>query len=203
MSKCPVPTEPEQNTKHVRFKGIIFIHTFGVPAPLPLQDPTTWEILDQFLMTDLTYGQMEEDFYAYLGNCHCLLNWMEARLTLFSGDGNDKISLANLLAMKHKHVSATPTGSINSQLSSASGLCTRQHHSYTHKNPYIDIEAEQGNNNNNNNEEDDQEEEDIEIDDGPLRCTKVTLLPGLKHELSDAIDRIEQNVHSGSNSIVH
>ncbi|KAG1901573.1 uncharacterized protein F5891DRAFT_1187430 [Suillus fuscotomentosus] len=198
MSKHPAPTEPEQNAKHVRFKdmqlsdisGVIFIHTFGVPALSPLQDPVAWEILERFIMTDLTYGQMEEEFHAYLGDHHCLLNWMEARLMLFSGDGNDKTSLANLLAVKHKHILAMPTGLMNSQLSSVSGSCTSQHHSCIRKNPDIDIEAEQGdnnnnNNNNNNNKEDNQEEEDIEIDNGPLRCAKVMLLPGPKCKLFD------------------
>lgn len=137
MSKRPAPTEPEQNAKRVRFEGthlsdipgVIFIHTFGIPAPSPLQDPAAWEILERFLTTDLTYGQMEDEFHAYLGDRHRLLEWTEARLALFSGDGNDKTSLANLLTVKRKHVSATPTGSTNSQSSSASG--SRQHRSRT------------------------------------------------------------------------
>ncbi|KAG1895729.1 uncharacterized protein F5891DRAFT_984032 [Suillus fuscotomentosus] len=174
MSKYPTSTEPEQNAKHVRFEG-------------------------SYCLRD---SKMEKEFHAYLSDRHCLLNWMQARLVLCSGDGNDKTSLVNLLAVKCKHILAMPTGSMNSQSSLASGSCTCQHYSRMCKNPYIDIEAEQDNNNNNNNEEDDQEEENIKIKNGPLRCANVMLLPGPKHKLFNVIDRIEQNVHSGSSSIV-
>ncbi|KAG1859463.1 hypothetical protein C8R48DRAFT_673996 [Suillus tomentosus] len=110
MSKCPAPTEPEQNAKHIRFE-----------APSPLQDPTTWEILEWFLMTDLTYVIITAFLIEWKSDSYCALE-----------------------------------------------MC---------KNPYIDIEAEQGNNN--NNKEDDQEEEDIKIDNGPLITPRfiAALLP--------------------------
>jgi hypothetical protein len=83
----------------------IFIHTFGVPVPSPLKDPAAWEILERYLTTDQTYGQMEDDFHAYLGDRHRLADWNDARLALFSGDGDDQLSLSNLLALKRKHIS--------------------------------------------------------------------------------------------------
>lgn len=36
-------------------------------APSPLTDSGTWDILEQYLTTDMTYPQMEEAFSAYLG----------------------------------------------------------------------------------------------------------------------------------------
>jgi hypothetical protein len=80
--------------------------TLHLPQPpsMTLQDPAAWDIWERFLTTDLTYGQMEEDFGQYLGSRHCLLKWTEARLALFLGDGNDQASLANLLQLKHQHI---------------------------------------------------------------------------------------------------
>jgi hypothetical protein len=50
----------------------IFIHTFGIPVLLPLKDPATSDILEQYLMMDQTNSQMEDDFHAYLGNRYYL-----------------------------------------------------------------------------------------------------------------------------------
>jgi hypothetical protein len=50
----------------------IFIYIFGVPVLLSLKESATWDILEQYLMIDQTYGQIEYNFHAYLGNCHCL-----------------------------------------------------------------------------------------------------------------------------------
>ncbi|KAG0698113.1 hypothetical protein DFH29DRAFT_878242 [Suillus ampliporus] len=176
MSKRSAPTELEPNAKCVRLE-----------EQSALKDPATWDILERYLTTDLTYGQMEQDFHAYLGNCHRLLEWTDARLALFSGDDDNEVSLANLLVLKRKHIPPTP-------LSSVSGPST-PHRSRTCKNPFIDMEAEQG-----DEEEEEDEEEDI---DAPPRRAKVVPLPVPKHTLSDAINRIEENMLSSTSSTGH
>jgi hypothetical protein len=47
---------------------------------------------------------MEEAFSSYLGDRYCSEDWKDARDALFSGDGDDSIALANLLALRATHV---------------------------------------------------------------------------------------------------
>jgi hypothetical protein len=67
-------------------------------------DEGAWRILEQFLSTDMTYPDMEEAFSSYLGDRYCLEDWKDARDALFSGDGDDSIALANLLALRATHI---------------------------------------------------------------------------------------------------
>lgn len=69
-----------------------------------MQDPGAWAILERFLTTDLTFGAMEEEFDAYLGDRHRPLEWTAAKLAIFSGDGDDALSLTNLLALKRQYI---------------------------------------------------------------------------------------------------
>lgn len=144
-----------------------------VPA---LQDPAAWEILERFLTTDTTYGQTEDDFHKYLGSRHRLLDWTEARLALFSGDGDEEVALANFLKLKHQHLFPPSTSKSSAPRSRPV------------KNPFIDLEAEE------DDEEDEEEEE--------YRPATVTRLPARRHDLSEAIARIEVNATSSSTNHV-
>ncbi|KAG1721950.1 uncharacterized protein EDB91DRAFT_1088302 [Suillus paluster] len=142
-------------------------------APSALKDPAAWDILERWNRSST----------AYLGDRHRLLDWTDARLALFSGDDDNELSLSNLLVLKRKHIPPT-------QSSLASGSSTR-HRSRTNK----ATEDE-------DQEEDDDEEEEEDINGLPRRA-RVTPLPAPKHTLSDAIDRIEENVRSGTSSAGH
>jgi hypothetical protein len=70
----------------------------------PLADKHASAILEQFLTTDMMYPQMEDALLSYLGDQYSADDWKESRDALFSGDGDDKLALANLRAVKAKHI---------------------------------------------------------------------------------------------------
>jgi hypothetical protein len=76
--------------------------------PSPLADEGAWRILEEFLTTSMTYPQMEEAFQSYLGLRYSEDEWKEARLALFSGDGDDDVALENLRVVKAKHIPQPP-----------------------------------------------------------------------------------------------
>jgi hypothetical protein len=96
-------------------------------APSPLADQGAWSILEQFLTTDMTYPQMEESFSSYLGDRYVADGWKDARDALFSGDGDDSIALANLCALKARHMPLPSSSSrMNGQPSSTPVQRSRQ-----------------------------------------------------------------------------
>jgi len=68
---------------------------------------------------DMMYAQMEEALSSYLSNWHFADNWKESWDALFSGDGDDNLTLRNLCAVKAKHI---PLVSASSDSSMANGL---------------------------------------------------------------------------------
>jgi hypothetical protein len=52
----------------------------------------------------MTYTQMEEALLSHLGDRYSPNDWKESRDALFSGDGDDQLALANLRAVKAKHI---------------------------------------------------------------------------------------------------
>lgn len=76
----------------------------GITSLSSLADEGAWRILEQFLSTNMTYPDMEEALSSYLGDRYCPDDWKAARDALFSGDGDDSIAMANLLALKATHV---------------------------------------------------------------------------------------------------
>ncbi|KAG1904994.1 uncharacterized protein F5891DRAFT_1183654 [Suillus fuscotomentosus] len=106
----------------------------------------------------MMYPQMENAFSAYLGGRYIVDDWKDARDTLFSGDGNDSIALANLYALKAKHIPLPSSSSrVNSCLSSTpiqqpckhpqlrtdSSTRVQQLHKCLKRNPYIITEADE------------------------------------------------------------
>ncbi|KAG2737355.1 hypothetical protein P692DRAFT_20883658 [Suillus brevipes Sb2] len=171
-------------------------------APSPLADQGTWSILEQFLTTDMTYPQMEESFSSYLGDRYVADDWKDARDVLFSGDGNDSISLANLCALKARHM-PLPSSSLrmNGQPSSTpvqrsrqrpkprtdSSTRVKQPCKRPKSNPYIITKAD----------EKDEKEEDEEDEEGPsARLPTVTYLsgPSAKDRLAAAFDNIYDRI---------
>ncbi|KAG1739739.1 hypothetical protein EDB19DRAFT_1828733 [Suillus lakei] len=74
-------------------------------APSPLVDEGAWQILFQYLTTEMTYPQMEEEFLSYLSDRYCADDWKDTRDALFSADdlNDDATPLANLQALYAKH----------------------------------------------------------------------------------------------------
>ncbi|KAG1726610.1 hypothetical protein EDD22DRAFT_961391 [Suillus occidentalis] len=152
------------------------------PPPIPqkdvpaLQDPAAWEILERFLTMDTSYGQTEDDFAKYLGSRHRLLDWTEAWLALFSGNGNDQVSLANFLKLKCQHLSPPSTSKSSTP------------RSHLVKNPFVDLKAKL-----------DDDDDELE-DDEEYTAAMVTHLPARRHDLSETIARIEVNATSGGSA---
>jgi len=65
-----------------------------------LMDNRAWGFMEQFLTTAMTYPEMEDAFFMYLGDWYSPDEWVEARDALWSGEGNNEVSLENLLHMK-------------------------------------------------------------------------------------------------------
>ncbi|KAG1851066.1 hypothetical protein DFJ58DRAFT_729045 [Suillus subalutaceus] len=196
MSKCTASEshDDEPTSKRVR-------NHEGTRAPSPLADHGAWRVLEQYLTTEMTYPQMEAAFSSYLGNQYNADDWKEAHDALFSGNGDNSLTLANLLALKARHIpqgTSSPSKIVTPWKDSAlsmpaskaagrlkSGRVRRP------KNPFIDDKASD------NDEEEEEEEEDnlqVEGDDGPsVRSLNVTRLPGPsspKDRLSVAINHI-------------
>lgn len=88
---------------------ILFILTFMGDAadnttPSALYDPHAWEILRRFLTSDMSMGEMDAALESHLGTRFSADDWDEPRRLLFSGDGDDALSLANLIKLKVKYV---------------------------------------------------------------------------------------------------
>ncbi|KAG2352037.1 hypothetical protein BDR07DRAFT_1384917 [Suillus spraguei] len=79
-------------------------NTVNQTVPSALMDHHAWQFMEQFLTTTMTYPEMENMFFVYLGNRYSPDDWAEARDVLWSGDGNDEISLENLLRVKDKYL---------------------------------------------------------------------------------------------------
>lgn len=65
---------------------------------------------------------MEDGLISYLGERYCVDDWAEAKLALFSSDGNDAEVLKNLAALKNKYIvpetsllSSVPTAAFRSK----------------------------------------------------------------------------------------
>jgi hypothetical protein len=90
----------------------------GTTSSSPLADGGAWRILEQLLSTDMTYPDtMEEALLLYLGDRYFPDDWKNARDALFSGDGDNSIALANLLALRANHVLQTVQSSGSSEIS--------------------------------------------------------------------------------------
>lgn len=76
-----------------------------------LCDKQAWGILQQFLTTNMTMPDMDNALASYLGDRYFADDWVEPRRALFSGEGDDGESLANLNLLMARHVSPTPPAS--------------------------------------------------------------------------------------------
>lgn len=73
-------------------------------APSPLEDAGTWSFLERYLKSELSYRQAEEGLISYLGDRYREDDWREAKLAVFSGDGDDYEAMNNLMALKRRYI---------------------------------------------------------------------------------------------------
>ncbi|KAG1893327.1 uncharacterized protein F5891DRAFT_1196559 [Suillus fuscotomentosus] len=73
-------------------------------TPSALNDAGAWHFLEQYLQSNLGYAQMEDGLILYLGKRYCADDWAEAKLALFSSDGDDAKAMENLAALKNKYI---------------------------------------------------------------------------------------------------
>ncbi|KAG1794535.1 uncharacterized protein HD556DRAFT_1474554 [Suillus plorans] len=179
----------------------------GNCQPSPLADPAAWEILEQYLTTDMTYPQMEETFSAYLGNRYVVDDWKDARDALFSGDDDNSIALANLRALKTSHIplplfssrtdgllSSAPVQQLRRRPKSRmvghlSNIRVQRSGRRPKSNPYIISEADE-------DDEDEDKEEEGERDDLSVQLPKVVrdFGPSAKDRLAARFDTIFDRV---------
>ncbi|KAG2136428.1 hypothetical protein DEU56DRAFT_756334 [Suillus clintonianus] len=181
MSKRAASYNDQPNAKRARLEG-------ASPSSA-LSDPGAWLILEQFLTTPITYGDTEIAFAAHLGERLCLEDWKEARLALFSGDGDDALSLSNLLEVKRKYIPDLSSSTIAS--SSTSAAAPTRPRSRRPKNAFVDIEAEEDEDEQEEEEEEEEDDLELEIPVGPSRRATVTQLPAPKHKFSAAVDKLQ------------
>jgi hypothetical protein len=70
----------------------------------PLQDEAAWGILEEYLTSEMNFPQMEAKLVSHLGSRYHEEDWTEATRTLFSADENNVQALANLRAVKARHI---------------------------------------------------------------------------------------------------
>ncbi|KAG2029836.1 hypothetical protein BDR03DRAFT_1017858 [Suillus americanus] len=152
--------------------------------PSPLADEGAWRILEEFLTTSMTYPQMEEAFQLYLGLRYSEDEWKEARLALFSGDGDDDVALENLRVVKAKHIPQPPCA--HKVYSAMDKRVSRARVRPLRKliNPYLDLYAGEDDDEEEVEEVDEEEVEEVEEDlhdegkGDDDHAHKVTCLPG-------------------------
>ncbi|KAG1896425.1 uncharacterized protein F5891DRAFT_983434 [Suillus fuscotomentosus] len=171
----------------------------------------------------MTYPQMEEALLSHLGPQYSADDWKDARDALFSGDGNDSIALANLLALKARYMpqasdgpskmmhpaKASPAGAFPFILDEAEegddedededeeGDGDGDHRARRRQaNPFIDDQAGE-------DEDDSLFDDETGSEDGIMRLQNMTCLtgPSAKDTLAVAIDKIfvkfgEKNISS-------
>ncbi|KAG2101543.1 hypothetical protein BD769DRAFT_1393800 [Suillus cothurnatus] len=164
---------------------VINENTANQTALSALMDNRAWGFMEQFLTTAMTYPEMEDTFFAYLGDRYSPDEWAEARDALWSGEGNDEVSLENLLRVKDRYL---PRVSVRTEDSSASRSASRTdalHVNFTHSTIAKTTKKE---------DDDDEEERDDDDDDGTSRNYQGRRL---KERLAATIDnlvtRFEEN----------
>ncbi|KAG0697354.1 hypothetical protein DFH29DRAFT_878763 [Suillus ampliporus] len=176
MTKRTIDAVDEPPLKRIRNDDVTSV-------PSPLKDAATWSFLEQYLRSELSYGQAEEGLTSYLGDRYREDDWREAKLAVFSGDSDDDEAIHNLISLKRRYI-PEPSVSSSTLVATFASECKRVKHSI-----FIDEEAGEGD----DEEEEEEEEEEEWCEDGlPAHPQKVTTLPGpsAKHTLSTKIDEI-------------
>jgi hypothetical protein len=80
---------------------------FGEPnvqSPSPLMETCAWDILEEHLLTDLSFGEMLKKLQTYLGPRYCEEDWKEAVDSMFLTDGDVGEALIALRTIKGRYI---------------------------------------------------------------------------------------------------
>jgi hypothetical protein len=70
----------------------------------PLQDEAAWDILEECLILEMNFPQLEAKLVSHLGSRYHEEDWAEATCALFLADEDNVQALANLRAVKARHI---------------------------------------------------------------------------------------------------
>ncbi|KAG1866330.1 hypothetical protein C8R48DRAFT_772429 [Suillus tomentosus] len=149
-------------------------------VPSPWEDVNAWRILEWFLTTDITYPETEDVFSSYLGDQYSPDDWKNARVALFSGDGDDVLVLSNLRTLMAVNIPQC----LLDMASTAKDLPSRRPYNFKH---FINDEA-------GDSEDDEDENEDEgegEVGDGSSVLVAV---------IDNIFDKYERTPQSSSAS---
>ncbi|KAG1787811.1 uncharacterized protein HD556DRAFT_1448317 [Suillus plorans] len=162
-----------------------------------LCDKYAWGVLRQFLTTDMTMPEMDDALTSYLGDRYFADDWVEPRRVLFSGEGDDAESLANLDRLMAMHVPPDPPSptsndtSVSMSTSRTDGCLSssRRKRSRVPKsihNPYIVIEASE-------DEDEDDEGGDFERSQIAIHVSGPSAKERLAKRFDDLASKFEEN----------
>jgi hypothetical protein len=81
-----------------------FEHGQAPASSDPLQDEASWDILEEYLTSEMSFPQLEAKLLSHLGSRYHEVDWAEAKHTLFSANEDNVQALANLRAVKAWHI---------------------------------------------------------------------------------------------------
>ncbi|KAG1719027.1 hypothetical protein EDD22DRAFT_855130 [Suillus occidentalis] len=81
-----------------------FEHGQAPASSDPLQDEASWDILEEYLTSEMSFPQLEAKLLSHLGSRYHEADWAEAKRTLFSANEDNVQALANLRAVKARHI---------------------------------------------------------------------------------------------------
>ncbi|KAG1765190.1 hypothetical protein EV702DRAFT_1204674 [Suillus placidus] len=73
----------------------------------PHQDERAWNILEEYITSDMNFPQTEAKFVSHLGSQYRKEDWTEAIRALFSANEDNIQALQNLCAVKARHILST------------------------------------------------------------------------------------------------
>jgi len=79
-------------------------HGHSAASSDPLQDEAAWDILEEYLISEMNFPQLEAKLVSHLGSCYHEEDWAEATHALFSANEDNVQALANLRAVKAWHI---------------------------------------------------------------------------------------------------
>ncbi|KAG1817550.1 uncharacterized protein BJ212DRAFT_1299100 [Suillus subaureus] len=94
-------TEADINLEGGETKGI---EDEDATLSYPLQDKAAWDILEEYLTSEMNFPQMEAKLVSHLGSQYHEEDWTEAMCALFSANEDNVQALANLCTIKAQHI---------------------------------------------------------------------------------------------------
>ncbi|KAG2067229.1 hypothetical protein BDR04DRAFT_1120628 [Suillus decipiens] len=159
---------------------VINENTVNQTAPSVLMNNRAWGFMEQFLTTAMMYPEMEDVFFAYLGDQYSPHEWVEARDALWSGEGNNEVSLENLLCVKDRYL---PRVSQQTQF----------------QNKFVLLKASEDDDDKEEWDDEEEEQDDDDDDGTSVSSPQIMQLPGtlakerLAATINNMVTRFEEN----------